>query len=287
MVSFQESNLFTLDSMNGVVVGVAVFNDSIKSISTSGGFLYILSNAVTKSPVIRIAVHYSYVTTEWKPLLSTPSTSVNNSPMGSLESLTSGKTTGAPQFEKPDFVHSQQAAEQSAHSIVPCMHETSSADPSQDSMMPHFSHEEQIPDQFNSAQPPPPVLESFNDDLKTRDIEEIGPVLYSDVGSTKGASVDYVVRMEADRPDLLEPTLLLSVPQRSSPARAVPEEQEVLDEWDITVTQFDETNEQSRRLQMSQASGEDIVADKSHRKRKKKVKGNKLSSATSKYMYSL
>lgn len=46
---------------------------------------------------------------------------------------------------------------------------------------------------------------------------------------------------------------------------------------------YEDVKEHSRRVRMSQSAGDDIVAgNKSHRKRKK-TKGKKISSATSKY----
>lgn len=97
VITFQGSTLFVLDSMNGVVVGAAILKHNIKSVSISGGSLYILTSAVSKAAIVRVGVHYSYVTVENEPrkLLSawsTPSTSVNNSPMGSLENLVDPET---------------------------------------------------------------------------------------------------------------------------------------------------------------------------------------------------
>lgn len=92
VVTFQENTIFVLDPVNGVIVGAASLKDNIKSVSMSGGFLYILSGAVSKA-IFRVAVHHSYVTMECEPAkhlrstLSTPSSSVNNSPKGSLENL--------------------------------------------------------------------------------------------------------------------------------------------------------------------------------------------------------
>lgn len=95
VITYQGSTLFVLDSMNGVVVGAAILKHNIKSVSISGGSLYILTSAIAKAAIVRVGVHYSYVTVENEPrkLLSawsTPSTSVNNSPMGSLENLIDG-----------------------------------------------------------------------------------------------------------------------------------------------------------------------------------------------------
>ena len=87
VATFQDKALFILDPRNGAVVGVTMFRDQIKSVATSGGFLYVLSTRL-----VRIAVHHAYVTMEYEPkklnsTVSTPCTSVGNSPMGSLEHL--------------------------------------------------------------------------------------------------------------------------------------------------------------------------------------------------------
>ena len=100
VITFHGSTLFVLDSMNGLVVGAAILKHDIKSVSTSGGSLYILSSAMSKAAIVRVGVHYSYVTVENEPrkllsALSTPSTSVNNSPIGSLENLVGPETVTA------------------------------------------------------------------------------------------------------------------------------------------------------------------------------------------------
>ncbi len=87
VVTFYDSTIFVLDPINGLLVGAATLLASIKSVSISGGFLYILS--ASKS-IVRVAMHHSYVTKtyDWgKKLKFTAYTSVSNSPMGSLERL--------------------------------------------------------------------------------------------------------------------------------------------------------------------------------------------------------
>ena len=59
--------------------------------------------------------------------------------------------------------------------------------------------------------------------------------------------------------------------------------QETSGEWESSNIQLADPREHSRRLRMSQAAGDDIVAgSKGQHKRKKKAKGKKMSSAASK-----
>lgn len=107
VISFQENTIFVLDPINGVIVGVAVLKSTIKSVSASGGFVYILSDAVSKS-IVRVALHHSFISMEIESKrqlqsnLSTPCTSANTSPIGSLESIFKGaeRTTDSLQADK-------------------------------------------------------------------------------------------------------------------------------------------------------------------------------------------
>lgn len=268
VVTIQENTLFVLDSRSGAVVGVAVFKDPIKSISTSGGFLYILSNVTCKATtvIVRVAVHYSYVTTEsepWKLQLTTP-TSVNNSPLGSLESLV--KDVGTLQVR--DLVEASPASE---HSDLVAMDQTLSAATSE-SAMSHIGPQELIEQVDDSVQV---FVIPCSEDLKTMDVDKSVPVTHTIGSSEEDASVDNESKVEGDTTFA---KTLLSVPQKSPPTLGITEDQEERD-----------STEQSRRLHMSQAAEDDLVADsKSHdsktqRKRRKKVKGKKLSSAASKF----
>lgn len=301
VVTFQENTLFILDSMNGVVVGVAVFKDNIKSISTSGGFLYILTDI---GVIVRAVVHYSYVTAEsepWKPPKSTP-TSVNNSPLGSSECLVKGmeKLRGTMNEGVCDSHERQQenaylGVEKSHNQASPLgdvIAEVPEGVPTvhiilcsvEDSVGEQVIHQDlEGITRLTSAESS--TSEPYNEDLKT-----------GSAGESKVAITDHESRMEVDTEARMEADTIgkgvdttlgksqLSLPQQNLHAREETKEVEILDELGGAVTRFDDTNEQSRRVRMSQAAGEDIVADsKSHRKRRKKVKGKKLSSAASKW----
>lgn len=89
VVTFQDNTVFVLDPLNGITAGAAILKSGIKSISTSGGFLYILCGKT----IVRVVVHHSLTTMykETKKQLlsnqSTPCASVTNSPIGSVENL--------------------------------------------------------------------------------------------------------------------------------------------------------------------------------------------------------
>lgn len=309
VVSLHENALFVLDSRSGVVVGVSVFMDPIKSISTSGGFLYILSNVASKSTVLlRVAVHYSYVTTErepWKLQITTP-TSVNNSPLGSLESLVKGTVTplhdqcarqdqSTAEKNNPHVVEAicpndVSGQSEGDHVALPTVHEVFSAAITEPAM-PQEELEEQVVSRSVQV-----LVSPCNEDLKTGDAEESPPVIHTVGSSEEDASVEHELNIEVDTGDLLKPTFgntLLSVPQKGPLTPGVTDHQECSEEGGSTIVQFDDSNEQSRRLRMSQAAEDDIVANskshdskshdsKSHRKRRRRVKGKKLSSAASK-----
>ena len=274
MVSFHENTLFVLDAMNGVIVGAVAFKENIKSISTSGGFLYILTSVASKGTVIvRVAVHYSFVTAESEPWKSPSSatTSVNNSPvgtpMGSSECLIRDmEKSPARVMTKP----MRDEREQDGLLVEKPPVQQPRVDPSASS---HVG--------------PPTILVSVEGETVTY-------VHHQEVGETQSASSkansedlkpqdDTVVIscesiQKADTIDLLQPTLLSATEQIQAEAK----EQKV-PEWNNLFTKVDDTNEQSRRVRMSQAVDDEIVADsKSHRKKRKKLKGKKLSSAGSK-----
>ena len=233
VVSFQENSLFVLDPINGEVVGVAGLKDSIKSVSTSGGFLYILPEVASKAAaIIRVAVHYSYVTTEnesRKLVPSTPSTSMSNSPTGSLENLAANAEV---KYDPHQCSPPEVELEAGTKKV-----ETSTTEPLATIPAIHFS-EYEMPGNFK---------ENESDVAKgTSVVERSGPVMQDEDGD------------------------LLKVTVKNESSVSFPEIASDLDEH-------------SRHLRMSQAVGDDIVANnKSHRRKKKKNKGKKLSSAASK-----
>ena len=92
VVTFQDNTVFVLDPLKGTVVGISAFKTNVKSVCTSGGFLYILCESKQKA-IVRVAVHHSLVTLESERKghslsnRSSPCTSVRSSPLGSLESV--------------------------------------------------------------------------------------------------------------------------------------------------------------------------------------------------------
>ena len=300
MATFQENALFILDCMNGGIVGVALLKDSIKSISTSGGFLYVLSNTALKAAgLVRVAVHYSYVTTESEPrklmmsTLSTPSTSVDNSPVGSLEDLdylepSEKKTQSEEELdaESSGLAGSYSSINATAQSVatVPILC-ISSADAAHDASKESGGmHQANPEEQVTAAHLDQPSVVSTlaNEELKMREAEE--NELVSDYGVDSDEQ-DAIQETEVVVKDLLKPSFQSS-PQNSPPAGAFGKEHSVSSEWEDTATKVDHAKEQSRRLRMAQASGDDIVANsKSHRRRKKKIKGRNLSSAASEYIH--
>ena len=121
IVTFQDDAVFVLDPLNGITVGAAVLNSGIKSISTSGGFLYILCGKA----IVRVVVHHSLITTYKKPLLSnqsTPCVSVTSSPMGSIENLlkrTDDVGRGEKEFDQEKGVDNLVPAATAINQITP------------------------------------------------------------------------------------------------------------------------------------------------------------------------
>lgn len=273
IVSLHDNILFVLDAMSGVVVGSVAFRESIKSISTSGGFLYILTNVASKGTVIvRVAVHHSFVTADseqWKAL-SPAATSVNCSPvgtpMGSSECLIKD-------IQELPRVINEQMCDESVQGRLTV--EKSRVQQPGDS----------IESLASGCIDPPTILVSVEKSMTetvSQDLAEI-PTRFSSKSNSEGLKlqddslvIDYESVQKADTMDLLQPI-------QSSVTQIQPEAKEQKDS-DSIFTTFDANNEQSRRVRMSQATNDEIVADsKSHRRKRKKVKGKKLSSAGSKY----
>ena len=104
VVTFHNNTIFVLDPINGVLAGAAIFQDSIKSLSISGGFMYILTGIPSKA-LVRVAVHHSYVTMacedHYLTALCPAANSTSNSPIGSRESLlTDDKELGSSHVKK-------------------------------------------------------------------------------------------------------------------------------------------------------------------------------------------
>jgi hypothetical protein len=264
VVTFHNNTLFILDSINGMVVGVVVFKDGIKSVSTSGGFLFILTNGVSKGTVIvRVAVHYSYVTakSEVLKLPRSATSSVSNSPMGSCESLIRDELPGVVDEGLCDSTKQHESLDQIVDSSDDQHHE---ATPLSDVVT-------EMPVNVFAALPTVLISDVAQDTVTE-------PVVHIDViGSTHVTSescveelsetVNFDARIEAGSKNLRQATL---VPQEGS-------SNEVLDKSGIA-----KSDDKSRRVRMTQAAGDDIVAgNKTHRKRRKKTKGKKLSSVAS------
>lgn len=304
VVTVQENTLFILDSISRVIVGVAALNNSIKSVSTSGGFVYVLTK---ETVIVRVAVHHSYVTTENESkklsTLSAP-TSVNNSPMGSVESLKDSEecvisveaesNLCAKQHENLDDKKSlpiQLQVEDKECSAIPASDVTqlsvdviptvcvSEWDASHDELL---EHDQASQVSVSSLKSEAQSERLDREDLKASLAEDSEPEIsrhFDEIGSDEDASACSTTTVQNSEMTLL-PIL------QGGPLTQVitDKEHELSEKLGSTVTQLDDVNEHSRRLRMSLAARDDIVADsKSHRKRKKRYKGKKLSSAASKY----
>ncbi len=312
IVSFQEKTLFILDPRNGTAVGVATLQDNIKSVVASGGFLYVLSNVL-----LRVAVHHSYVTMEYEPkrllnsALSTPCTSVGNSPLGSLENLAKEALPGSTKEQsdsrcasKPPSARDEPAGDDAgvvSTVVVDCegVPDISVSIPAAGSLpvgrecaspclqsseweCQHVvitgpestAHAEEQPldsSVFDASKKSEPEKCDKQSNDTNTDGEDESPTVSRSVESRKGLKIELLK---------LTPEKLSSMLSFPSPDKAMSSREENSDEGEG----IDAVKEQARRLRMAQAAGDDIIADnKSHHKRRKRTKGKKISSAASKF----
>lgn len=345
MVTFHENVIFVLDPVNGAVVGVAILQDAIRSLSISGGFLYILSNAPSKA-LVRVALHHAYVTMEYdvkkelKFSLYGSATNINSS-QDSLESLFKGNTELP--TKEPGAVNENLQLLTLDERRTPSEHDAKGQQPPTETS----TEKGMLPSDITNSPSDDSTLErpedwpieasctscekdcvaprdSFHkhclgeaceiqDDLSVakfhksrREQGENEDSLVPDQSDPAieeitfpSEKVDFGSKIRSEVKDLLKPTLekvsqFLSVP---NPAANVQQEvgekepeQYLSDEGEVESTDIAhettdlpvDIKEQSRRLRMSQAAGDNVVAgSKSHRKRKRRIKGKKLSSATS------
>lgn len=332
IVTFQENALFIVDPMNGVIVGSVVLQDAIKSISTSGGFLYILSSSAVKA-IVRVAVHHSYVTMECEKIplqsaFSTPSTSVHNSPVGSLENLVNGvarrpdghhssydpyagQTAQPSELSTDDSAlktvavsYAKEATEQSGNIVVPVpivlvsnSIDKSPCDPSSsqlaiqqledESLLPFTNEksEDQLPTTVRDKEFLGSLNSQASEVIYTPEPKKFIPQVKVQFPEILGDhSVESVYQTDTDRGSRLKVDgVKLKFEQgAASTSPTLNKEQANPIEGEGINCQFDFVSENSRRLRMSQAAGEDIVADnKSNRKKRRKTKGKKLFSDTS------
>ena len=309
IVTFHENVLFLLDPRNGTVLGATAFQSDVKAVVTSGGFLYILCDTL-----VRVAVHHSYVTMEYETkrilnsTVSTPCTSVGNSPLGSLENLEDVQRKD--NFDS-QYLNEPSRSEERGTDLTSTTNNVSESVIFPSTTVSIVERGESSPQPLEDyAAAPDPGLECEDLQVDTTasryaSKEELDSPIstchdeanekghfekcgdqFSEMSSddNKEASSENIKFGQGLMIDLLKPTLgklpnLLSPPTPIKPLTSESEESSNKDK------DVDTLKEQARHLRMAQAAGDDILADtKSHRKRRKKaVKGKKISSAASKF----
>ena len=302
IVTFQEKILLILDPRNGAVLGVAALQHDIKSVVPSGGFLYVLS----KVPV-RVAVHHSYVTMEYEPkrllrsTLSTPCTSVGNSPLGSLENLAkeaqSGKEFDDHCVSEP-LLKDKQAGNDTelvstacpvkdsieSYAVMPAAGSPNTLplpgnDEWEDKCDPHL--ESSVCEHIVITHPESIAAHVEEEVPDSEEVCKRGE--QSEEASADGEDMTNLsvhsgqgLKLELLKPALGKLSNMLSPP---SPTKPASREEHSDEDGDV-----DGAKEEARRLRMAQAAGDDIIANnKSHRKRRRRTKGKKISSAASKF----
>lgn len=281
MATFQENAVFVLDPLNGVIVGAAVLKNNVKSVSTSGGFLYILCDAKSKA-IVRVVVHHSFVTmeSETKRQLqsnqSTPCVSLNSSPIGSLESLVKdvdgGITTTADSPTRKGI--NKELSSKVVDEYKPC---TQQADYCEDLVPRTVSS---LSNLSRDTIPAVCITEPVSDREQTLDYSKSTPC---DEKETTVSSISC-----SDQPEekkclpVVKPTLdILRVAGSTSNCTTTEQDKKEQEHPESMYTVCEDVREHSRRVRMSRSTEDDIVADsKSHRKRRK-GKGKRISSATS------
>ena len=277
VATFQDNAIFVLDPLNGVVVGAAVLKNAIKSISTSGGFLYILCDAKSKA-IVRVAVHHSFVTMESETQrylhsnVSSPCISVNNSPMGSLESLTKDVDKKLTITDSLQSTRNCIKEDLSHDDFKPCNQQIDSHEDLALTTDSKLSHD--IPT-VCVTEPVERTLNYFKTNVSLC-VEDPAEIEHLDEEDSTPLGVNS------------ESTLLLTETTSTTPI-SVSTSNTTVDKSDMkqqensesSYTGSEDIREHSRRVRMSQSAEDGIVAGSKSHRRRRKGKGKKISSATS------